>query len=295
MIKILVTGAHGLVGSRFVELSKGKYQLFTPDLPDFDITDIDNVYRTVISFNPDWIINFAAFTDVNSAETQPHDESSPSWKINVTGIENLTNAFLSDKIIQISTDMVFSGDITQPGPFSEFDNTQTDSDKLTWYGWTKNRGEKVILKHGGSILRIIYPVRATFPPKLDYIRSALKRYHEGNMYPLFTDQQISIAFIDEIAETLDRIIDQEAKGIFHASSDTTTPFDLIKYTLEQLGEIPDLRTASIEDFLKGQTNPYRYPQYGGLKTTNTEKDLGIHFSSWQTVVEKLIAQGLSLN
>ena len=294
MKKILVTGAKGLVGSRFVELSNKQYQFLTPELPDFDLTDIDNVYRTVIEFNPDWVINFAAFTDVNAAETQPHDETSLAWQVNVKGVENLVNAFLSDKIIHISTDMVFSGDLEQPGPFSEYDKTQDDPSKLTWYGYTKNQAEKVILKHGGSILRIIYPVRASFPLKLDYIRGAHQKYKSGKMHPLFNDQQMSIAFIDEIAETLNRIIDQDARGIFHASSDTTNPHELITFVLEQLGETPDLQKASIIDFLKTQPNPYRYPQFGGLKTINTEKELGVHFSSWQTVVEKLIAQGLSL-
>ena len=294
MKKILVTGGTGLVGSRFVELAKN-YQLLTPDFPDFDLTDIDSVYRTVTEFNPDWIINFAAFTDVNAAENQTHDETSLAWKVNVDGVKNLTDAFLSDKIIHISTDMVFSGSLEKPGPYSEDSKPETDKNKLTWYGWTKNQGEQVIFKHGGSILRIIYPVRAEFPQKLDYIRSNLKRFADGKMFPLFDDQQISIAFIDEIVDTLNAIIEQDARGIYHCSSDTTSPFELIKNTLDQLGEdSSSLKKGSLVDFLKTQPNPYRYPQYGGLKTVNTEKELGLMFSTWQTVVEKLIAQVLSL-
>ena len=292
--KILVTGSNGLVGSRFVELNK-RYQLFTPELPDFDITDVDSVYKTVKEINPDWIINFAAFTDVNAAESQPHDETSLAWKVNVDGVKNLTDAFLSDKFIQISTDMVFPGDISYPGPYSEDSLTAKTPEKQTWYGWTKNQGEQVVLKHGGSILRIIYPVRAKFPGKLDYIRSVLKKYADEKMYPLFDDQQISIAFIDEIVDTINAIIDQDARGIFHASSDTTTPYELIKFVLEQLNaDTTPLKSASLVDFLKTQPNPYRYPLWGGLKTVNTEKELGLKFSTWQTIVEILIAQGLSL-
>ena len=294
MKKILVTGANGLVGSRFIELSGGDYKFFSPEFPDFDLTNIDNVYKTVIDAQPDWIVNFAAFTDVNAAEGQSHDESSLAWKVNVNGVENLANAFLSDRIIQISTDMVFSGDLAQPGPYSEYDQPQRDRNKLTWYGYTKNQGEKVILSHGGSILRIIYPVRAHFAAKADYIRGFLNQYKERRIPPLFTDQQISIAFIDEISAAIKNIIDQDAKGIFHASSDTTTPFELISFTLEQLGEQPNLRQASIAEFLKTQPIPYRYHQYGGLKTISTERELGMHFSSWQTLVEILIDQGLSL-
>lgn len=293
-IKVLVTGANGLVGSRFVELSQ-KYELYTPDQFEVDLTNEDSVFQYVKKVSPDWIVNFAAFTDVNAAEQQTGDETGSVWQVNVQGVHNLVNAFMSDRIIQISTDMVFPGTISQPGPYAENAQTAKESSQLTWYGWSKNQAEKIILNHGGSILRLIYPVRATFADKLDFIRTPLKRFVEGKMYPLFYDQQISISHIDDIADTLQAIIDQDARGIFHTSTDTTTPFDLISYTLEQLGEdVSLLQKASIFDFLKTQDNPNRYPVYGGLKTNLTEKGLDLRFPAWQTVVEKLIAQGLSL-
>lgn len=292
--EVLVTGASGLVGSRFTELSRN-YHFSTPDLPDFDITDPKNVKKVIDEANPEWIVNFAAFTDVNAAEAQTGDENGLAWKVNVEGAKNLVNAFPSQNIIQISTDMVFQGSEQNPGPYAESDKTPDTSNGLTWYGWTKNRAEKVILNHGGTILRIIYPVRSHFDQKLDYIRTALKKFANGTMYPLFNDQQICIAFIDEVAETLQKIIDTDSKGIFHCSTDTTTPFELISFTIDQLGgDAKTVKSASIKDFLATQANKSRYPIYGGLKTVITEKKLDLHFSTWQTVVEKLIGQGLSL-
>lgn len=293
--KILVTGADGLVGSRFTELSKSKYDLFTPDYKELDLTNQDAVYKYINKINPDWIVNFAAFTDVNQAETQAGDEKGLAWKVNVEGVKNLTNAFLSDHFIQISTDMVFPGSLENPGPYAEYSKTAQTPDQLTWYGWTKNQAEKIILNHGGAILRIVYPVRANFSGKLDYIRGVLQRYSDSNLYPLFADQQIATSYIDEVAFALQHIIDQEAKGIFHCASDTTTPFELLSYVFDQLDlDMSILKKSSLVEFLKTQANPNRYPLYGGLKTVNTENELGIHFSSWQTVVEKLVAQGLVL-
>ena len=293
-LKVLVTGANGLVGSRFIELSS-KYELFTPDQDEMDLSDENSVFQYVKKVNPDWIVNFAAFTDVNAAETQSGDEKGGVWQINVEGVKHLTDAFMSDRFIQISTDMVFPGNLDQPGPYAENARPAESASQLTWYGWSKNQAEKVILNHGGSILRIIYPVRASFEAKLDFLRAPIKRFAEGKMYPLFFDQQISISHIDDIAMTLQAIIDQDARGIFHTSTDTTTPFELISYTLEKLGaDTTQLSQASIFEFLKTQTNPNRYPIYGGLKTNLTEKALDLHFPAWQTVVEKLIAQGLSL-
>lgn len=292
--KVLVTGASGLVGSRFVELSRN-YQFATPEYPDFDITNEDSVKKAIEDFNPDWIINFAAFTDVAAAEAQIGDEEGSAWKINVEGAKNLVKAFPSKKIIQISTDMVFPGTVENPGPYSENDKTPETKDQLTWYGWTKNRAEKIILNHGGSILRIIYPVRSQFDQKLDYLRGPLKKFQDGALYPLFNDQQVCIAFIDEVAQTLQKIIDTDSSGIFHCSSDTTTPYELISYAIDQLGgDASTIKQLSVHEFLKTQTNKNRYPVWGGLKTVNTEKKLDLHFSTWQTVVEKLIGQGLSL-
>ncbi|KKS61907.1 MAG: hypothetical protein UV28_C0022G0011 [Candidatus Collierbacteria bacterium GW2011_GWE2_42_48] len=115
------------------------------------------------------------------------------------------------------------------------------------------------------------------------------------MYPLFNDQQICISFIDEVAQTLQKIIDTDSTGIFHCCSDTTTPFELISFTVDQLGgDASTIKSASIFDFLATQANKNRYPVYGGLKTVKTEEKLDLHFSTWQTVVEKLIGQGLSL-
>ncbi|KKT83465.1 MAG: dTDP-4-dehydrorhamnose reductase [Microgenomates group bacterium GW2011_GWC1_44_9] len=293
-IKVLVTGSQGLVGSRFVEMSH-QFDFVTPELPEFDMTDEKAVKELVDKENPDWIVNFAAFTDVNASEQQAGDEAGTAWKVNVEGTQNLVSAFRSKNFIHISTDMVFPGDIGQPGPYEETDIPPETNEKLTWYGWTKNRAEKIVKENGGTILRIIYPVRASFDRKTDYLRGPLKRFAEGKIYPLFMDQQVSIAYVDEIAETLQKIIETDSHGVFHCSSDTTTPYELITYAIEQLGHDSSIiKACSVHDFLKTQTNPNRYPIYGGLKTKRTEEVLDIHFSSWQTIIENLIGQGLSL-
>lgn len=293
-LKVLVTGAHGLVGSRFIEMSP-QFSFVTPDLPDFDMTDREKVREVVEKENPDWIINFAAFTDVNASEQQSGDKNGLAWKVNVDGVQNLLDAFKSPNFIQISTDMVFPGNIENPGPYDETAIPPESPEKLTWYGWTKNRGEKIARDRKATVVRIIYPVRAHFDPKPDYIRGPLKRFAEGKMYPLFNDQQVSISYIDEIATTLQTIIEKDEHGVFHVSSDTTTPYELISFVVDQLGEdASQIKSSSIHEFLKTQTNPNRYPIYGGLKSRITEEQLGLHFSTWQTIVEKLIGQGLSL-
>ena len=63
--------------------------------------------------------------------------------------------------------MVFSG---ASGPYKETDIPETDTDKLTWYGFTKAEAERVI-GDKGTIVRIIYPVRQKYNLKLDYLKN----------------------------------------------------------------------------------------------------------------------------
>lgn len=296
--KILLTGSSGLVCSRFVELYGKNYDLATPDYPDFDLTDIENVKKTVSEANPEVIVNFAAYTNVGEGENQRDDKNGDCWKINVEGVKNLIST-LNPKIrfIQISTDMVFSGSNEDPGPYEEKHTPETDSKKVTWYGFTKGEGERTVLKSLGqeaTILRLIYPVRAKFEAKADYIRKPLSLFDEEKLYPIFNDQQVSIAFIDEVALALKTIIDKDVKGVFHASSsNTTTPYELISYVIEKVrGKKDVVQSSSLKEFLKKVDNPVRYPMFGGLKVERTEKELGIKYSTWKEIVDKLISQGL---
>jgi dTDP-4-dehydrorhamnose reductase len=300
MRKILTIGSSGLVGSRWLELSKYKDNFLTPDYIELDILSPENIQKYFqTNGTPDWVINFAAFTDVGKAEDERGRKDGFCWKLNVEGLENLMNVFepARTRFIQISTDMVFSGFVADKGPYDENHPPEKDSDKLTWYGYTKLLGEQKVqekFKTHAAVLRLIYPVRTKYDLKLDYLRKPLKLFDEGKLYPLFADQQVSIAFVDEISNALDKIITQNATGTFHASSsDNATPFELVSYLLEKTrGVTGVVQKTSLDEFLKTVEAPVRYPKFGGLKVELTEQRLGIKFSSWKEIIDKLVDQGL---
>src|SRR3989344_4929151 len=133
MKKILVTGASGLVGSRFIELFKGRYDFVTPEYHQFDLTNKEGVLKIVRSVNPDVVVNFAAYTNVSEAENQKGDESSPCWKINVEGVKNILDALpQKTHFIQISTDNVFPGSEKDPGPYGENHPIEYGAEELCW-------------------------------------------------------------------------------------------------------------------------------------------------------------------
>lgn len=299
---ILVTGSDGLVGSRFIELSKFKTELHLPKEVELNITNKSEIKAILSSFEFKAVINFAAYTDVGKAEEERNNKNGFCWNVNVAGVENLVEAVspYKDKIhyVQISTDMVFPGNKNDPGPYMENHTLDLKLDDLTWYGYSKGRGERLVketLGDSASIVRLIYPVRARYDSKLDYIRKPLSLFNEGKLYPLFDDQQISITFVDELCQVLDKIIEADLRGTYHvSSSDTTTPYELICYLVEELGkDAKSIKSIGLDDFIKNNNIPaYRYPKYGGLDSQATSKKLGLKFSSVRQIIDTLIAQGI---
>lgn len=299
MAKILVTGSSGLVGSRFVELYPEKEKLITPTHIELDVTRPSQVKAFIAEVQPDILINFAGYINVTEAENQRNNHDAPAWQINTDGVRNILSAIDSQKtyLLQISTDLAFSGLADDPGPYKENHLPEIDSSRVTWYGFTKAEGERLVqqaLDSRTAILRMIYPVRARFV-RPDYLRKLLSLFDQGKLYPLFTDQQVSFTFIDEACEAINKIINQRMYGIFHASSaDTTTPFELLSYLFEKVrGYKGELKTHLLDDFLKIVQNPTRYPKFGGLKVEETEKRLGIKFSTWKEIVDQLVSQGIA--
>lgn len=295
--EILVTGASGLVGSRFVEVSKFRSNIIAPGSSELDITRSESVRGFSKKQAPDIIINFAAYTNVSEGENQRGDKSKTCWMINVDGISNIITVFGSSKtrIIQISTGYVFPGTIEDPGPYVEDHPAEKDSQKLTWYGFTKAEAERLVLRKlqsRSTIVRLVYPVRAKFGPKPDYLRKILQQFDENKLSPMFTDQRVSISYIDEICLVLDKIIEKNKFGVYHAASnDSASPFEICTYLIEKTrGATNVVRPSRLSDFLKTSAASIRYPMFSSLDVGHTTEDLGQRFLTWKDIINKLVEQ-----
>ena len=295
--KILAFGADGLVGSRFTDLYHKETQFITPKVTELDITDI-KALREFFAQNAsdfDSVINFAAITDVDGAEKERGNEEGLTWKVNVGGVENIAGECKKHEkyLIQISTDFVFPGSDERPGPYSEDDTLPTSPEGLGWYGWTKRVAEEAARKiwEKTAILRITYPYRAQYTPKIDFARKILQLFDEGKLYPMFSDQQMTPSFIDEIAKVLYLLVEEKKAGVFHcASKDTTSPYEFASHLLEKARGVKGVvKKGSMQEFLKA---PGRIPRsrLGGLKVEKTEKELDIAFMTWRAAVDELVSQ-----
>ncbi|MCJ7804859.1 SDR family oxidoreductase [Patescibacteria group bacterium] len=299
--RILVTGANGLVGSRFCELALPDYKsLFSTDIEEFNITDKEAIKHWVGKKQPEVMINFAALTDVNAIETERSEgEESKAFVVNVVGPRNLAEVCRENKIflIQISTDFVFPGVPPNIGPYSEDDPIAQNPEEISWYGWTKLMGERMIQKTGGdfAIVRISYPFRASFE-KTDFARKILEQYDKHKLYPMFTDQLMTPTFIDELSEALKKIAEAKMKGIYHVATEgLTTPFDFASHLIYRFkNERKVVKEGSISKYRENHPDAASRPQCGGLKTLETQKRLGMKFMSWVEAIDGLYQQNPSL-
>lgn len=294
-MKILVTGGHGLVGSHFVQNSSNLNDtILSPTQEELDITDLNSVMNFFKLQSPDAVVHFAAFTDVSVAEEQKNNKKAPCWIINVEGTANLVKAASQNHMyfIHISTDVVFSGLASNPGPYPENHPPEEDSNSLSWYGWTKKEAEKIVRNNlqDASIVRIANPVRAKYSQKLDYVRKILKAFDDNKLYPMFSDQYLTLTYIDEVTESLKILLENKLSGIFHVSSTNIfTPFKLANYLIEKArGKKEAVQPNSIKKFLKN--NPSRYLQYGGLKVDKTQNLVNLKFKTWEEIIDSLVKQ-----
>ena len=136
-MKLLVLGAGGQVGRELCRLRwPTGYSITALDRPGIDIADRDAVFGLVDCERPDCVINAAAYTAVDRAESEPD----AAWATNCTGPAHLAAACREAAIalIHLSTDYVYDG--SKPGPYVEDDPVNP----LGAYGYSKEAGDRAI-------------------------------------------------------------------------------------------------------------------------------------------------------
>lgn len=286
---VFMTGATGLVGSRFVEMYQNNYKVINIDLATgVDITDLSSIEK-IIKANPNakHLIHLAAFTDTNKAMEQKGDLLGLCYQVNVIGTKNI--ATLCSKynihLIHVSTDFVFDG--TKNDPYTEEDPTSP----IEWYGQTKAIAEEEVKKIPSSvILRIAYPYRANYDLKPDIISKIRMGLESGSLPPQFVDTTITPTFVDDIAKAFDASIRLGSMGIYHVVGDTSlSPYELAKKVAKAYGFDPTIvKSSKLIDYLKTATRPIA--RNTALSNAKATHDFGINFANIDTGLSNIINQ-----
>lgn len=278
MKKLLLTGSTGLVGSRFFDLYKDTFSITTIGRSDTDqlinLMSENAVIKAVEKSNADAVINFAAYTKVDEAEKEKGDKNGEVYIMNVLLPLWLAKACKSSgKILyHISTDYVFSGK-KQDNPYTEKD---TPDPVNSWYAVTKYEGEQGVINIEGkySIVRISYPFSGVYRKKPDVARVLVDKLRKKEIYLGVTDQKIKPTSVDDIANALSLLINQNAEGIYHVAGNYSpqsymTPYQFAK----KIAEIMNLNTSLINPISFLELSKKRLaprPQHTWLDTNKIE-------------------------
>jgi dTDP-4-dehydrorhamnose reductase len=203
-MKILITGAGGQLG-RALQTVLAEDEITAFSHSQLDIASLRDVTEAIAANRPDIVINAAAYTNVDGAET----ESEAAYRGNALGPRNLALATANRKIplIHFSTDYVFDG--LGERPCHEFDRTNP----LSVYGQSKLAGEQAV---------------ATFNPRHYIVRTAWLYSPDGKNFPktmlaqaaraevrVVNDQNGSPTYAPHLAEAVVDLLETEAYGIYH--------------------------------------------------------------------------------
>lgn len=215
MIKVLVTGARGLLGSSLVpHLQACGYNVLCHarkgdvDI-QADLTDSDLVSTTLDKVVPEVIVNLAALTNVDECERNPQS----AYMANVRIVENLVKWIQKNDnkcyLVQISSDQVYDGH----GPHRESDITLTN-----YYGFSKYAGELAAATVPSTILRTNF-----FGPSLCSGRASLSDWIvnsliQGDSITVFEDILFSPLTLQRLIELIELIIVKRLQGVFNLGS-----------------------------------------------------------------------------
>jgi dTDP-4-dehydrorhamnose reductase len=179
-MRILITGSNGQLGWELCRQGKERgFDLVLLDLPEFDITKQDAVYSAVSQSNADLVINAAAYTAVDKAESEPD----AAYAVNRDGPSYLAVVCAEKGIplIYVSTDYVFDG--TKDGPYREDDRINP----INAYGRSKLKGEQAIRERMDD--HIIVRTQWLFGPHgPNFVATILKLAQEQRSLDVVNDQ-----------------------------------------------------------------------------------------------------------
>ncbi len=222
--KVLVTGANGLLGQQIVTHLKDSLEVMATgrddmlalgDVCDYskcDITKRTEMIDLVKSYKPQYIVNSAAYTNVDMAE----EEKELCWRINVSGVENLAQAAQSTgaKLVHISTDYVFDG---KDGGYHE----ESTPNPLGYYGRSKLAGENAILASGVEhmILRTMVLYGRGINLKPNFAIWLINNLQHNRNVRIVDDQFGHPTIADDLAMAIKLLIEKDSYGIFHVVGD----------------------------------------------------------------------------
>jgi len=284
-MKILITGANGMLAKEIIERFKEGNDLILTDVADLDITKGQEVMEFVKNSNPELIINCAAFTAVDKAETAGEIVE----KINAEGPGNLAKAAKeADSIlVHISTDYVFGGDLDVEKDYKEDD----EKAPVTAYGITKLHGEEQIQQNADKyyIFRTawLYGTGGS-----NFVKTMLKLGEDRDEISVVSDQHGSPTYAKDLSEMIYQAVNKKIPyGIYNSTNEGyTTWFDFTKAIFEYTGTICNVNPVTTEEYIKMMNIVQAKRPKNSQMSKEKLKAQGVNVPEWEDGLKRYLKE-----
>ena len=284
-MKVLVTGVTGQLGSevaaRFRQLG---HEVIAADRQVLDFLQPARAAAVIRAQQPDWVINCAAYTQVDKAESEPGQ----AFTVNRDTPAQLAQAVAEydGQLLQLSTDFVFDG--TQTRPYVEDDATNP----LGVYGSSKLAGEQAVQRElpDAVIVRTawVYGVHGH-----NFVKTMLRLATAGTPLRVVSDQRGTPTWTRDIVAAIVALVDQQASGVFHfTAAGETSWHGFASAILEEAAEAGfTIRTEKVEPIATTEyPTPATRPAYSVLNTDKISACLPSPIPAWRDSLKKMLQE-----
>ena len=283
MIKVLVTGANGQLGQS-LRARASRYPRFSfhfTDVETLDLCDAEAVRDFVVGYGVDYILNCAAYTAVDKAES----EEPLCARVNSEAVRNVGQAAqaVGAKVIHVSTDYVFDG--TNCRPYVEADPTCP----ISAYGRTKLAGEEALLAccPNSVILRTAW-LYSEYGH--NFVKTMLRLGAEREELRVIFDQVGTPTYAGDLADMMLSIVEQAEQGhfeagVFHFSNEGVCSWYDFTVKILQLASLT-ARVIPIET--KDYPTAAARPHYSVLNKAKVKAAYGVVIPHWEASLRSMI-------
>lgn len=276
-MKVVITGTNGQLGNLLLKRLSSNYEIVGLNSRQLDIGQEAQVFEAISSIKPQYIINCAAYNNVNQAEINISDAK----YVNELGVYNLARAaeLVKATLVHISTDYVFDGQKRQP--YVEEDIPHP----LNMYGITKYSGEKLAQQVCSRCLIIrtswLYSEKTN-----NFVHTIMKLATERNTVKVISDHVGTPTNAEELAEIIEQLIENNATGLYHASGGGVCSwYDFARKIIDLANISCDIQPISYKDYKELAVKPC----YSVLSKDKLEKEINYKVANWQETLEKYFA------
>ncbi len=284
-MKVMLTGAGGQLGWELQRRVPANVRLMPLTRVELDIGDFNQVAKAVRALAPEWIINAAAYTAVDKAES----ETEAAFRVNELGAGNLARAAAEQgcRLLHVSTDFVFDGNAGHSR------RPDDEASPLGVYGESKWRGEQAVRAALGDDALILRTAWVYSSHGNNFVKTMLRLMNERDQVNVVEDQIGTPSWAAELARVVFLAIDRDLRGVHHWTDAGVASWYDFAVAIRDLG----LQLGLIEDRVsinpiptEAYPLPARRPANSVLDKQGLREAIGYQGLHWRDALQRMLKE-----